>query len=70
MQLADAQAAGEVVGPHRGAEQAGEPPGEQTVAGEHGEQERQHAHEVRRGLAQYLALGERFVHEPDSRCCR
>ena len=39
--------------------------GQQAVAGEHRQQERQHAHEVRRGLAQDLALGERFVDEPD-----
>ena len=65
MQLADAQAAGEVVRPHRGAEQPREAAGEQAVAGEHREQERQHAHEVRRGLAQDLALGERFVDEAD-----
>ena len=65
MQLADAQAAREVVGPHRCAEQPGDAAGEEAVAGEHREQERQHPHEVRCGVAQYLALGQRLVDEAD-----
>ena len=65
MQLADTQPAGEVVRPHRGAEQASEPAGQETVSGEHRQEEREHADEVRGGLAEHLALGQRFVHEAD-----
>jgi hypothetical protein len=42
-----------------------EPAGQQAVAGEHGQQERQHAHEVRGGPAQDLPLGQRLVDETD-----
>ena len=65
VQLADPQASGHVVHPHRGAEGAGEAPVDQPVGGEDREQERLHAHEVGRGPPQHLALGERFVDEPD-----
>ena len=65
MQLADPQSAGEVVHPHRRAEEPRDAPGEQAVTCEDREQEGQHAHEVRRGLAEHLALGQRLVDEPD-----
>ena len=65
VQLADPQASREVVHPHRGAEQAGQLLVDQAVVGEHRQQERQHAHEVRGVAPQDLALGEGFVDEPD-----
>ena len=65
MELADAQSAGEVVRPHRGAEDAGELAGQQAVTGEHREEEGEHAYEVGRGAAQDLPLREGFVDEPD-----
>ena len=65
VELPDAEPTREVVGPHRRAEQPGQPPGEQAVAGEHREQEREDAHQVGRGVAQHLALGEGLVHETD-----
>ena len=65
VQLADAQPTREVVGPHGRAEDAGELAGEQAVSREDREQEREHAHEVRCGLAQGLTLGQCLVDEAD-----
>jgi hypothetical protein len=65
VQLADAQSAGEVVRPHRGAEDAGQAARQQPVAREDGEQEGKHAYQVRRGGAQYLSFGQCFVDEAD-----
>ena len=65
VQLADPESARQVVRPHRRTEESRDPAGEQPVLGEDREQEGEHAHEMRRGLAQDLSFGQRLVDEPD-----
>ena len=65
VQPADAEAAGEVVHPHRRAERPGDPARDDAVPGQDRDQERQELDEVRRVAAQPLALVERLVDEAD-----
>ena len=63
--LADAQAAGEVVHPERGAEHPGEPAVDHPAPGQDRDEEREHPHEVGRVLERPLAFVQRLVDEPE-----
>jgi hypothetical protein len=65
VELADPQAAGEVVHPHGRPEGPRQAAVHQPVLGEDRDEERQDVDEVRRGVAQDLALAQRLVHEAD-----
>ena len=65
VELADAQAAGEVVHPHGRAQGPGQAAVHQPVLGEDGDEERQHVDQVRRRVAQDLALPQGLVDEAD-----
>ena len=64
MELPDPCAAGDVVHPQRGPQRLRDLLRHRPVLGEHGDEERQHLHQVRRVAQQTLALTERLVHEP------
>ena len=64
VQAADAEAAGEVVHPHRRAECPGDAARDQPVLGQDRDHERQQADEVRGVAAQPLPLAQRLVDEP------
>ena len=61
----DAEPAGEVVAPERGAEQAGQAPVDDATFPEHRDEEGQHPDEVGCVLQRALALVQRLVHEPE-----
>ena len=63
--FADAPAAGEVVHPQRGGIRAGHRLGDDAVAAEEGDEERQRADQVRRVVEQALALGQVLVDEAE-----
>ncbi len=64
VQLADADAAGEVVHPHRRPECSSDLRVDQPVTREDRDEEREHAYEMGGRLAKTLPLGERLVDEP------
>ena len=65
MQLADADAAGQVVAPHRRAEQPGDLRGDDPALAHHRDEEGERLHQVGCVLEEALAFGERLVDQPD-----
>ena len=65
MPFPDADPAGEVVHPECAAEHPGETPVDDAPAREHGDEEREHAHEMRRVLERALPLVERLVDQTE-----
>ena len=63
--LADAQATGEVVHPQRAAEHGREATIDATATREHGDEEGEHAHEMRRVLEDSLPFREALVHQAE-----